>query len=83
MEIVRSEHVARLLHARESDPVLVVYRGRAEVVPEAALEEARYKGALRLAGRGDLGLDRDGDPSDEEIGAVARRLNSAVAHLGG
>jgi hypothetical protein len=83
MDVVRPEHVARLLRTDDPDPVLVVVRGAAEVVPSAALEGPDYRGALRVAGRADLGVDPGAGVSEEETAALARRLNDAVEHLGG
>lgn len=84
MEIVRAEHVARLLSTEGGDPVLVVHEGRADVVEEADLDDPRYAGALRVIGRADLLSERGGArPGPEEIEALARRLDTAVRGLGG
>ncbi|ADH69889.1 MULTISPECIES: hypothetical protein [Nocardiopsis] len=84
MEIVRAEHVARLLSTQNGDPVLVVHEGRADVVEEADLDGPRYAGALRVIGRADLLEERGGArPGPEETEALARRLDTAVQGLGG
>lgn len=83
MRTVRAEHVARLLRTEDGDPVMIVHRGRVDVVPESALDEPPYEGALRLVDRDDLDAGRDGDPTDEEIEAIAQRLDTAVSNLGG
>ena len=83
METIRAEHVARLLRTEDGDPVLIVHEGRADVVARTALDDPRYEGALHLADRGDLASVRGEDPSDEEIEALARRLDTAVRNLGG
>lgn len=83
MEIVRAEYVARLLNTGEGDPVLIVHRGSADVVTESELEDPRYAGALRLVSREELASAREGDPTDEELEELARRLSTAVGNLGG
>ncbi|MFD6950311.1 hypothetical protein A6A08_02135 [Nocardiopsis sp. TSRI0078] len=83
MEIVRAEHVARLLSTQDGDPVLIVHRGRAEVVDAAELDDPGYEGALRVAERGDLVPDKGGEPTQEEAETLARRLDTAVRNLGG
>ncbi len=81
--MIRAEHVARLLRTEDGEPVLIVREGRAEVVDAARLDEPRYKGALRVASRGDIMPSGGGEPTQEETEALARRLDSAVSHLGG
>ena len=84
MEIVRAEHVARLLSTEDGDPVLIVHGGRADVVEEADLDDPRHAGALRVIGRADLLAERGGArPGPEETEALARRLDTAVRSLGG
>ncbi|MUL41976.1 hypothetical protein FZ103_12455 [Streptomonospora sp. PA3] len=84
MATVSAEHVLQLLRSEEPSPVLVVHRGRAEVVAESALEESGYRGALRLAGRDELGIaDEPEQVSREDAEELARRLNSAVEEMGG
>ncbi|NKY96130.1 hypothetical protein [Nocardiopsis alborubida] len=84
MEIVRAEHVARLLSTEDGDPVLVVHEGRADVVEEADLDDPSHAGALRVIGRADLLAERGGArPGPEETEALARRLDTAVRSLGG
>jgi hypothetical protein len=84
VEIVRAEHVARLLSTENGDPVLVVHEGRADVVEAADLDDPRYAGALRVIGRADLLSERGGgEPGPEEAEALARRLDTAVRGLGG
>lgn len=83
METVRAEHVARLLRTEDGDPVLIVHQGSADVVPESALDDPRYAGALRLVSRSELASVQEGDPTDEETAALARRLDTAVRNLGG
>ncbi|WP_017571151.1 hypothetical protein [Nocardiopsis halotolerans] len=84
MATIRAEHVARLLCTEDGDPVLIVHRGRADVVEAADLDDPRYEGALRLADRSDLAPERSGgDPTGEELEALARRLDTAVRNLGG
>lgn len=84
MATVHTEHVPRLLDSAEDDAVLVLHEGRVDVVPESALAEPRYRGALRVAGREDLGLPRGSDRlSEEDAGAVANRLSTVVDNLGG
>lgn len=84
MEIIRAEHVARLLRTEDGDPVLIVHRGRADVVEAGALDDPHYEGALRLADRSDLAGERGGgEATQEEVEVLARRLDTAVRNLGG
>ncbi len=84
MEIIQAEHVTRLLHAEEENRVLIIHKGRADVVPESALDDPGYEGALRLVSRTDLGPEHGSDSlSQEGAEAMARRLNAAVESLGG
>lgn len=79
MAVIRAEHVAELLRSTDSEAVLVVRGGAAEVVPRARLAEPGYRGAFQVASRRDL----EGEAEARGAEALARGLDAAVEELGG
>ncbi|GAA3744172.1 hypothetical protein HDA32_002415 [Spinactinospora alkalitolerans] len=84
MAIIRAEHVSRLLNSADPDPVLIVHEGSADVVPESALGGPPYQGALRVVSAEELDTGDEQRPvSQEDVEALARRLDAAVGTMGG
>lgn len=83
MDTIQVEHVAQLLRAQGGDPVLIVLRGRVDVVAESALDDPQYAGALRVAHRDEVAPEQAGEPTDEEVRAIAQRLDVVVRNQGG
>ncbi|TDQ55322.1 hypothetical protein [Actinorugispora endophytica] len=79
MAVIRAEHVEELLRGAVPEPVLVVRRGAAEVVPKARLGDPEYRGALQVVSRQDL---VDGEAA-EDAAALARNLDATLSKLGG
>lgn len=82
--MITEEHVRDLLRPRDDEPVLVVVRGRARVIPASELDTGEFRGALEVASAKDL--ERrigTGSPSDQDITTLAGVLNTTVAELGG
>ncbi|MEJ1199686.1 MULTISPECIES: hypothetical protein [unclassified Streptomyces] len=75
--------VRKLLDAPSDDTVLVLLKGRAQVVEQAALNSERYHGAAVLISRAEL-VERLGTPSpgEEEITRLSASLQDAVDKLG-
>ncbi|MCG7596431.1 hypothetical protein ACXYX3_13895 [Mycobacterium sp. C3-094] len=81
---VTSEHVRELL-AADSDAVLVLIGGHAEVVSGTEVGDDAHRGALEVISRADL-LERTGGTTrldDSELAAQAAALDTAVTELGG
>lgn len=79
MDVIREEHVAELLRTEEPEPVLVVCRGTAEVVPRSRLGDPEYRGALQVVSRGEL----EAGTATRDAAVLARRLNETVSAMGG
>jgi hypothetical protein len=84
---VTPEVVRDLLGSQESDPTLVIHQGAARVVPGAELGAGAYAGSVVVASRDDVrdlaeNVDVD-DPSEGDLQALAQRLDTAAADLGG
>jgi hypothetical protein len=81
--MITGDHVRELLN-HEDDAVLVLLRGRAEVLPAPELDSEHYRGALPVVSGRDLrerlNTDRSasGDPD-----AVAAALDATVREQGG
>jgi hypothetical protein len=76
--------VRRLLDAADSDSLLVLIEGRAEVIAAAALDSDDFRGALTVTSRQKL-LDQVGSstPSEHELAEQAGILDAAISTLGG
>ncbi|MFC4472170.1 hypothetical protein ACFPH6_48160 [Streptomyces xiangluensis] len=81
--MITEAHVRALLN-REDDAVLVLLRGRAEVVPAPEVDSERCRGAMTVMSgrelRERLGSDRSA-PGD--LKAVAATLDAMVTEQGG
>ncbi|WP_217241981.1 hypothetical protein [Streptomyces sp. AC555_RSS877] len=81
--MITGEHVRELLN-REDDAVLVLLRGRAEVVPAPDLDSERCRGAMPVVSGRDLRERLDADPSASgDPDAVAAALDATVREQGG
>ncbi|PRX99827.1 hypothetical protein [Allonocardiopsis opalescens] len=83
MAIIQSRHVRELLAAPDPGAALVVRRGAAAVVGgDSAAESA--EGALVVATQADLRAQGAApESSDDQIAALAARLDTALAGFGG
>lgn len=83
---ISADDLRRLLGTSEADdPVLILIEGRLEIVPAAELTSAEYRGALRVASRGEI-IERTGGGeslSERELDDEAQALTTAVRNLGG
>jgi hypothetical protein len=84
---VTPDVVRELLGSQESEPTLVIHRGAARVVPAADIEDGPYAGSVVVASRDDVrdlagNVDVD-NPSEADLEALAQRLDTAAADLGG
>ncbi len=84
---ITAETVRELLTSRAHEPTLVLHNGTTSVVPAADLQEGSHPGAVVVTSRGDLrGIAGDIDvdhPSEQDLRALAQRLDTAVSKLGG
>ncbi|BBX70013.1 NADH dehydrogenase [Mycolicibacterium psychrotolerans] len=81
---ISTDDVHRLLTA-DSDALLVLIEGRAEVIPREALDDDAFRGAMEVISRSTL-LERTGGTTDldeAELSAQAAALDTAVTELGG
>jgi predicted ATP-grasp superfamily ATP-dependent carboligase len=80
---VSTEDVRALLDCQETDAVLVLIEGRAEVVTPTELDSPDYRGALQITTREQLIEQAGGaELSDRELAEQAEDLDSAVRNLG-
>jgi hypothetical protein len=82
--LIGPAEVRQLIDSGDPDPTLVLYEGRAVVVPAGDLEAGRYPGALAITSRREL-LDSLGRPvaSGQDIEQLAASLDAAASSLGG
>ncbi|MFD3499712.1 hypothetical protein [Streptomyces sp. NPDC058678] len=81
--MITGGHVRELLN-REDDAVLVLLRGRPEVVPAPDLDSERCRGAMRVVAGRDLGERLRADPSAaDDPDALAAALDATVREQGG
>lgn len=75
--------VRELLDAPSDDTVVVLLKGRAQVVGQAALDSEQYHGAAVLISRAEL-VERLGTPSpaEEDVTRLSASLQDAVDRLG-
>jgi hypothetical protein len=76
--------VRRLMEADDPDPALVIYQGRAAVIPAGDLTADRYPGALLITSRQAV-LDILGRhvTSERDIEQLAANLDVTASELGG
>ncbi|MGW7441618.1 hypothetical protein [Streptomyces sp. NPDC054849] len=80
---VSPEQVRMLLDPAGQDSCLVLIEGRTEVVPAAQVATDRYKGAVEVAtGRDMADLVGSTAVTEEDVSALAARLQAMVAQLG-
>jgi hypothetical protein len=84
MATIEPADVQRLLESDVDEPVLVLLGGKAQVVPDAARDDAEFRGALRIVSRGELqsmsGVEEASEPELERLAVV---LSDVVDNLGG
>ncbi|MFH0241240.1 hypothetical protein ACGRHY_02095 [Streptomyces sp. HK10] len=81
---ITAQHVRELLSSSDPDPRLVLLEGRPRVVPAAEAGAGRYSGAVEVVSRDDLtARTGPGTPSEQELEALASRLQAVVSELGG
>lgn len=81
---ITAQHVRELLSSSDPDPRLVLLEGRPRVVPAAEADADHYRGAVEVVSRDDLAARiGPGTPSEQELEALASRLQSVVSELGG
>ncbi|MEU9144148.1 hypothetical protein [Streptomyces sp. NPDC048349] len=82
MAVTRAQ-VRALLDQSGENHSLVLLEGRTEVVPSDRLASEPYAGAVEIASGRDLaaGLPT-GTPTEQDIDALASRLDSAITNLG-
>lgn len=78
-----ADHLRALL-AADPGAQLAVHEGRATVLSAAEADAPQYRGALAVISHDEL-CARLGDhePSEELLGALARRFDTAVETMGG
>jgi hypothetical protein len=83
MSTVEAADVRRLLDSDREDPVLVLVRGRAEVIAAGEQDTDEYRGALLITSRRTLleqaGNQRDSLPDEEHL---ATTLSEMADRLG-
>lgn len=81
--MITPEQLENLLESDAEDPTLIVLAGAAVVVPAAALDTDRYRGAVEVVSRRDL-VDQlgTGTVSRHDLEETAARLDTTVARLG-
>ena len=83
MITVTGDHVRELLNG-EDDAVLVLLRGRVEVILSPELDSERCRGAMQVVSRRDLRERLSADPpSPGDLDAVAAALDAMVREQGG
>ncbi|MCI0385034.1 hypothetical protein [Streptomyces sp. CNQ085] len=84
MSTITAQHVRELLSSSDPDPLLVLLEGRPRVVSAAEAGGDRYRGAVEVVSRDDLAAGLGpGTLSEQELEALASRLESVVSELGG
>ncbi|MEW2135651.1 hypothetical protein AB0892_03420 [Streptomyces sp. NPDC005409] len=82
MAVTRAQ-VRALLDPSGEDHSLVLLEGRTEVVPSARLTSEPYSGAVEIVSGRDLAATLPSDtPSEQDLDALASRLDTAITHLG-
>ncbi|MGW0364560.1 hypothetical protein [Streptomyces sp. NPDC002990] len=80
---VTREQVRALLDQSGENHSLVMIEGRTEVVPAARLASDAYAGAVEVASGRDLAATLPpGPPAEQDLDALASRLDTAIAELG-
>ncbi|MET9323555.1 hypothetical protein ABZX75_25690 [Streptomyces sp. NPDC003038] len=80
---VTREQVRALLDQSGENHSLVMIEGRTEVVPAARLASDHYAGAVEVASGRDLAAAlAPGPPTEQDLDALASRLDTAIAELG-
>jgi hypothetical protein len=80
---ISSDDVRRLLQSDEPDTVLVLVKGRTEVIGSGQLASDQYRGALEVISRDDLAKRLGDTPSEHDVAEQAALLDSAVSEMGG
>ncbi|MEU0255376.1 hypothetical protein ABZ299_23355 [Streptomyces sp. NPDC006184] len=82
--MITADHLRELLDRGQDDAVLVLLRGRVEVVDSRESDPERGQGAMTVVSRRELieRLDAEGAASGD-LGAVAAALDTMVTHQGG
>ncbi|MGW0337372.1 hypothetical protein ACWD0J_37090 [Streptomyces sp. NPDC003011] len=81
--MITGDHVRDLLN-REDDAVLVLVRGRAEVVAGPELDSEDWRGALTVVTGRDLRQRLEANPSASSVpDSVAATLDATVRQQGG
>ncbi|MEV6613225.1 hypothetical protein AB0N31_04960 [Streptomyces sp. NPDC051051] len=84
LRLITRDHVRELLASRDDGSTLVVLEGRARVVPAGELGSQRYAGALEVMSGEDLTRQAGQGPySEQDLDALAARLETVISHLGG
>ncbi|MET9375353.1 hypothetical protein ACFYV5_05135 [Streptomyces sp. NPDC003035] len=82
MAVTRAQ-VRALLDRSGGNNSLVLLEGRTEVVPSDRLASEPYRGAVEIASGRDLAATLpSGPPTEQDIDALASRLDTAITHLG-
>ncbi|MEW2418478.1 hypothetical protein AB0953_33025 [Streptomyces sp. NPDC046866] len=81
---VTRDQVRALLDPAGRDHSLVLLEGRTEVVPTGGLTSPRYAGAVEVVAGRDLvdALGSSGAPAEEDLDALAARLDAEITALG-
>jgi hypothetical protein len=81
--VITPEQIEALLESGAADPTLILTAGTVMVVPTSALDSERYRGAVEIISRHDLGALLGTDvPSRRDLKETAARLDTAVTQLG-
>lgn len=80
-QTITSDHVRSLL--KQEDGFIVLIEGRVDVVDAAQLDDDAFRGAIEVVSRDDLGKRLGDDPTDEQVGQLAKSLTVAVQQTGG
>ena len=83
MSTVDVDDVRRLLESGHEDPVLVLVRGRPQVIAAHEQDTEEYRGGLFIASRRSV-LEQSGDPGDspQELERLATILSDMADRLG-
>ncbi|MFD7628363.1 hypothetical protein ACFV7Q_20365 [Streptomyces sp. NPDC059851] len=80
---VTAAQVRALLEPTGRDRSLVLLEGRTHVVATSSLSSPRYGGAIEVVSGRDLAdALPSGPPAEQDLEALAARLESVIAHLG-
>ncbi|MFC8269464.1 hypothetical protein ACFUIZ_27660 [Streptomyces cinereoruber] len=82
MAVTRAQ-VRALLDQSGENNSLVLLEGRVEVVPSDRLASEPYDGAVEIVSGRDLATTLPpGPPTEQDMDALALRLETAITHLG-